>query len=84
MYRYLVLFFLIWSGSCSGLLKDALNANIINKDVVRSIDISSQLIKLKIQALLENTGSSSINSFHFAIESKMHESLSFIDASVSM
>ncbi|EDV24945.1 uncharacterized protein TRIADDRAFT_56383 [Trichoplax adhaerens] len=37
---------------------------------------------MKVQVLMENTGTNSINSFHIAIESKMHEMLSFIDANV--
>ncbi|XP_063236205.1 dolichyl-diphosphooligosaccharide--protein glycosyltransferase subunit 1 [Bacillus rossius redtenbacheri] len=59
---------------------DSLNNDLVNKNVHRSIDISSQLVRISHKITLENTGKSGVKSFMFTTEQQFAKKLCFISA----
>ena len=60
------------------LATDAVNTDIVNNNVDRAIDITSQLVKTTYKVTMENTGKSPVKTFHFAMEKDLKPSISFI------
>lgn len=57
---------------------DNINTDIVNNNVDRAIDITSQLIKITHKITMENTGKSPVTSFLFAMEKNLKPHVSFI------
>ena len=62
--------------------KDAVNKNLVNREITRKIDLRTQVAHISYEYEIENTGSSPAANFHFAVESHHGEELSFIGATV--
>jgi hypothetical protein len=77
----LVLFFTICS-LCRISLQASINEKLYNSEVIRSIDISSQVVKCNAVVSLENTGETSASSFHVPIDAALSNYLAYITASV--
>lgn len=56
------------------------NNNLINKKVERSIDLTSQLVKITTKLIVENPNNKPANEYYFIIENDHGEHLAFIDA----
>ena len=52
-------------------------------NVERSIDISTQLVKVNTKLTLSNEGQSALKFFHFTVEEGAYDKTSYIGASVS-
>lgn len=63
-------------------LQTSINKKLYNSEVIRSIDIASQVIKSNVIVSLENTGGESASSFHVPIDTTLSNHLAFISASV--
>ena len=61
----------------------SVDSSLINADVKRTIDISSHLSKINTVIKVQNTGSSSVKTYLFAVESTLQDNLSYINALVS-
>ena len=61
---------------------DTINSAIVNKRVQRNVDLSSHLPKITTSITLENTGTSAVKSFLFAVEPALKDHLSYIGAVV--
>lgn len=60
----------------------AASEDLVIKSAERTVDITSQLVKITHRLTLSNTGKSSLKSFDFLIEPKAHEHLSYFKAQV--
>uniref|UniRef100_A0A224X9L2 Dolichyl-diphosphooligosaccharide--protein glycosyltransferase subunit 1 n=1 Tax=Panstrongylus lignarius TaxID=156445 RepID=A0A224X9L2_9HEMI len=69
---------LVIIGSCVG--QDNQLADIVVKNVDRSIDISTQLTKVLCKIQIENIGKTAINKFVFSIESPLSSKVSYLSA----
>lgn len=56
----------------------ALDPEIINKNVDRNIDISTQLVKISQKILIEHAGKKTFSSYSFIVPEKDHANLAFI------
>lgn len=56
--------------------------DLVIKSADRTIDVTSQLVKITHRLTLSNTGKTTINSFDFTIDAKSREHLSFFKAQV--
>nr|CAG4634736.1 EOG090X04O4 [Alona affinis] len=56
---------------------------IVIKSADRTIDVTSQLVKITHRLTLSNTGKSAINSFDFTVDAKSQEHLSYIKAQLA-
>ena len=75
---------------CCGILQLGVgqSAETVSKDLMvtsveRSIDISSQLIKVNTKLTLSNEGQATLKFFHFTVEDGAFSKISYIGASVS-
>ena len=75
------IFSIILSVFCC-LTHGAVDNGLVNSVVARSVDLSSHLPKIVTSITLENTGSSAVKSFIYAVENAQKEHLSFIAAMV--
>jgi len=73
------IFSIILSVFCC-LTHGAVDNGLVNSVVARSVDLSSHLPKIVTSITLENTGSSAVKSFIYAVENAQKEHLSFIAA----
>ena len=64
--------------------QDKINKNIEILEIERSIDLSSQLVKVLTKIVFENTGSSETSYFLYAIEPEIAKYLSYIGAQVNI
>jgi len=62
--------------------EDAINADIINSRVQRTVDLTTHLPKVNSQITVENTGKTTIRSYIVAIDPNLASNISFIGASV--
>ena len=62
----------------------AVDSSLINKKVERKIDLASQLVQISTSVTVENTGSSSADSYILGLDPIMESSLAFVGATVSM
>lgn len=77
-----VLFFAICSSYRSSVLA-SINTNLVNSEVTRNVDISSQIAKSTVSLRLENSGDAPASSFHVPIDASLSDHLAYISASVS-
>ena len=59
------------------------NQEVVIDSVERSIDLSSQLVKISSKITLTNNGRGAIKGFHYAIEEAFVSKVAFIGATVS-
>lgn len=76
-FLFFVLYVLI---KCESANIDSISSDIRLKNVVRTIDISSQLVKITSKITLENTGKSPVKNFLLAVEPSAKKNLAFIGA----
>jgi oligosaccharyltransferase complex subunit alpha (ribophorin I) len=75
--------FVILVTECKAATFDSINLELVVKNVARSIDLSSQLVKMSHKITLQNNGKGAVRSFLYAMEPEVKESLSYIGAQVS-
>lgn len=77
-------FFIVFivSSLCTFSLQASVYEKLVNREVVRSIDISSQIVKSNIVITLENTGESSASQFHVLVDAVLSNYLAYISATV--
>lgn len=63
--------------------KDAINANLVNREITRRIDLRTQIAHASYEFEIENTGSSAAANFHFAVDAHHGKQLAFLEATVS-
>ncbi|KAJ8867481.1 hypothetical protein PR048_031283 [Dryococelus australis] len=59
---------------------DSINQDLVNKNVHRSVDVSSQLVRISQKITVENTGKSGVKTVLFAVEQQLVKNLCFISA----
>ena len=62
---------------------ETVNGDVVVDTVERSIDISSQLVKINTKLTLTNNGKGAISGFHYGLEEAAKAKLAFIGATVS-
>ena len=62
---------------------ETVNGDVVVDSVERSIDISSQLVKINTKLTLTNNGKGAISGFHYGLEEAAKAKLAFIGATVS-
>ena len=65
-------------------LQAPINEKLVNSDVVRSIDIASQVVKTSVIITLENTGETSAKFFHVPVDAALVNYLAYFGASVRL
>lgn len=75
---YLICLFVTLTGFCTATSED-----ILIKNAERTIDLTSQLVKITHRLTLSNTGKSSVKSFSFPIDPKAQEKLSYFKAQLA-
>lgn len=78
--RFCVIFLVYVATICGSVNVDTVSSGINIKNVERTIDISSQLVKITSKVTLENTGKSPVKNFLLAVENSGKENLAFIGA----
>jgi oligosaccharyltransferase complex subunit alpha (ribophorin I) len=58
------------------------NADILNKDVQRTIDLTTQLVKVSNLITVENQGTSALRSYTFVVEPSQADHLAYLSAKV--
>lgn len=76
MFKLLLLLFTIAYVNCAV----PVNTNIVNKNVERMLDLSSQLVKVTVTITLENTGNDPVSSFLVFMEPDAKGTLAYISA----
>uniref|UniRef100_T1JMK6 Dolichyl-diphosphooligosaccharide--protein glycosyltransferase subunit 1 n=1 Tax=Strigamia maritima TaxID=126957 RepID=T1JMK6_STRMM len=61
---------------------DVINKDILLKNVDRTIDISTQLVKISNKITIENAGKSQVKSFIFTLEPEIKKHVAFLGASL--
>lgn len=80
MYKFLLLITIITCATS----QNSVNTNLINKNVERVIDLSSQLVKITATITIENTGKDAVQNFLIYLEPETSGSLSFMSAKDSL
>ena len=62
----------------------SINDKIVINNVARTLDLTSQLARVTLDITLQNTGSSSVNNFHLAVDPEDSNHLAFAGATVSI
>nr|XP_022910528.1 dolichyl-diphosphooligosaccharide--protein glycosyltransferase subunit 1 [Onthophagus taurus] len=73
-------FLVVLAVLCGSSKSESINKNLVNKNIERIIDLSSQLVKITSTITLENTGTDPVLAFHVYTEPNTIGSLSFISA----
>ncbi|CAH2262967.1 jg18683 [Pararge aegeria aegeria] len=76
--QFCVLFLVYVATQCTSTNVDTVSSGINIKNVDRTIDISSQLVKITSKVTLENTGKSPVKNFLLAVEGTGKAKLAFI------
>ncbi|ELT91404.1 hypothetical protein CAPTEDRAFT_159283 [Capitella teleta] len=63
-------------------ITDTINADLINKKVKKTVDLSTHLPKIVTSITLENAGKTAVKSFLFSADPSLADNLSFLGASV--
>ena len=58
---------------------EQVNSNLVNKNVERSIDITTHIVRQNVTMEILNNGSSSASVVHFAVEADQADHLSLLD-----
>lgn len=75
MFRISLIFLLIAFAQAA----DRLNTQLVNKNIERSIDLASQLVKITATITIENTGKEPTRNFHIVLEPNTLIKLSYIN-----
>lgn len=75
MYKIGVFFLLI----TYALAVERINSQLVNKNIERSIDLTSQLVKITATLTLENTGKEAVRNFHLVLEPNTLDKLSYLN-----
>lgn len=78
--RFSFIFLLYIVINCASVNVDNISSDIRLKNVDRSIDISSQLVKITSKITLENTGATPVKNFLIAVEEFAKKNVAFIGA----
>jgi len=62
--------------------EDAINADIVNSRVQRTVDLTSHLPKVNSRITVENTGKTTVRSYIFAVDPNLASNVSFVGAVV--
>lgn len=62
------------------IVNGAVDSDVINKNVERTIDISSQLVKISHKIVVTHAGKKKLSSYSFIVPEKEHGNLAFISA----
>jgi len=62
--------------------EDAINADIVNSRVQRTVDLTTHLPKVNSRITVENTGKTSVRFYILAIDPNLADNVSFVGASV--
>lgn len=81
MYSFLVVAFAITSIAASS---EVVNPKLVNKNIERTIDLTSQLVKITSTITLENTGKDSVRNYLVVLEPGSADKLSYISAKDSL
>lgn len=81
MFSFLAIVFAIISVTVS---TEVINPNLINKNVERTIDLTSQLVKITSTITLENTGKESVKNYLILLEDGTKHLLSYISVRDSL
>ena len=79
----LLLAFLVSLAVVKAASVETINADVLVDNVERSIDISTQLVKINSKVTLTNNGKGAIKNFHYVVEEAAKAKLVFIGATVS-
>ncbi|KAJ3639816.1 hypothetical protein Zmor_003152 [Zophobas morio] len=74
MYKFLFILVSVWFVNCA----EQVNQQLINRNVERTIDLTSQLVKITTTITLENTGKESVRTFLVVVEPDNVGNLSYI------
>jgi oligosaccharyltransferase complex subunit alpha (ribophorin I) len=77
------LIFVILVTECKAATFDSVNLDLVIKNVGRSVDLSSQLVKISHKITLQNNGKGAVKSFLYTVEPEVKESLAYIGAQAS-
>ncbi|EFA11223.1 dolichyl-diphosphooligosaccharide--protein glycosyltransferase subunit 1 [Tribolium castaneum] len=80
MYKFVVLFICM----CSVISAEQINQLVINKNVERTIDLTSQLVKITATITLENTGKDTVRNYLIVLEPDTVGNLSYISVKDSL
>ena len=80
----LLVLFIGISSSVISIVQASINSNLVNSEVTRNIDLSSQIAKSSLTLRFENTGDPPVTSFYVPIDASLSEKLAHISASVSV
>jgi len=69
-----------WLHTIAG--QDAINADVVNSRVQRTVDLTSHLPKVNSRITLENTGKTTVRYYIVAIDPNLASNVSFVGASV--
>ena len=83
MWFYISVIIALFSGS-NAVSFDSINPDIMMKNVDRSIDLASQLVKISHKINLQNNGKGAVKSFIFSVEPNAKGHLSYIGAQASI
>ncbi|KAJ8735302.1 hypothetical protein PYW07_006922 [Mythimna separata] len=79
-FRFSFIFLLFIVIKCESVNVDTISSDIRFKNVDRTIDISSQLVKISSKLTLENTGGTPVKNFLIAVESAAKNNVAFVGA----
>lgn len=68
--------------TCCTANQASISADLVNINVDRTVDLSSHLPKITNVITVENTGKSSVNSYIYAVDTSVADSLSYIGATI--
>ena len=69
--------------ACCVANQDTIDTSLVNTKVERSIDLNSHLAKISTTITLTNNGRSAAQSFLYAVDPQLRDSLAYIGATVS-
>jgi len=68
---------------CFTVSQDTVNADLVNVEVKRTVDLTTHIVKISSSVTIENTGKSSEKYFIYAVDDALSDRLSYIGALVS-
>lgn len=67
-----------WAVNVFGLNVDVINKDLVNKNVERTIDLSTQLVKISSKITIENIGKAPVKNFLVAVDPTSKDKLAFV------
>ena len=68
---------------CFTVSQDTVNADLVNVEVKRTVDLTTHIVKISSSVTIENTGKSAEKYFIYAVDDALSDRLSYIGALVS-